>query len=481
MAFVPSFTPGFSPYHGVHFVCPSQGVKPARIKCGRAVHQFISMVAQASQEVLDLQPIELLSGEIDLPGSKSLSNRVLLLSALSHGVTTVRNLLSSDDIRYMKSALDALQIKYKESGVSDTTVHGCGGALPVNSAELFLGNAGTAMRPLTAALCTPRATGEFILDGTPRMRERPIIDLVDALSQLGADVQCSQTGCPPVTIRNSAKGLQGGLARVSGKISSQYLSALLMAAPLATSDVRIEIKDELVSVPYVKMTINLMKRFGVHVQCNDDNTVFIVPARQHYVSPGEIFVEGDASSASYFLAGGAITGGPVTVKGCGKDSIQGDVQFANVLEQMGANVEWKPNSITISRDLTTRLKGVDVDAGDIPDAAMGLATTALFADGQTAIRNVFNWRVKETERMKAIVTELRKLGATVEEGHDYCVITPPEQVKRGVAIDTYDDHRMAMSFSLVACGGVPVTIKDPKCTAKTFPTYFGELARLSRH
>ncbi|CAN8061830.1 unnamed protein product [Agarophyton chilense] len=434
-------------------------------------------MATSTVESLRLNPIKQMSGTINLPGSKSLSNRVLLLSALASGTTEIRNLLQSDDVRYMKGALDALGIHHEQVG-DVVRVTGCAGHIPIAKADLFLGNAGTAMRPLAAALCTGSQPGVYVLDGTPRMRERPIADLVDALKQLGADVECSDTGCPPVVIRNK-DGLPGGEAYVSGKISSQYLSALLMTAPLAKKDVTIMIKDTLVSVPYVKMTINLMARYGVTVNVNKEYTQFKVAAQQQYVSPGEVFVEGDASSASYFLAGAAITGGPVTVHGCGSDSIQGDVQFASVLEQMGAQVEWDNNSIRISRDARHGLKGVDVDCGDIPDAAMSLATTALFAEGKTAIRNVYNWRVKETERMKAIVTELRKLGAEVEEGHDYCVITPPKTLREGVAIDTYDDHRMAMAFSLAACGDVAVVINDPACTAKTFPTYFEELAKLT--
>lgn len=462
-----------SPYRPSHHVA----ITPHRVRTPR--HAATVTMSAPTLETLLVSPIPLLTGAIDLPGSKSLSNRILLLSALASGDTTIRNLLDSDDIRYMKTALDTLQIAHEPVGESAFLVHGGAGVFPTVNADLFLGNAGTAMRPLTAALCTPRCEGRFVLDGTPRMRERPIIDLVDALVQLGANVTCSDTGCPPVVINNTSAGLPGGLARVSGKISSQYLSALLMAAPLATNSVDIEIKDELVSVPYVKMTVNLMRRFGVKVHISADNKQFHVAKGQTYKSPGEIFVEGDASSASYFLAGAAITGGPITVNGCGADSIQGDVEFARVLEQMGARVEWGPNSITVSRDKGVQLKGVDVDCGDIPDAAMSLASTALFAEGETAIRNVYNWRVKETERMKAIVTELTKLGADVEEGRDYCIIRPPKVVKPNVEIDTYDDHRMAMSFSLVACGGVPVIIRDPKCTAKTFPTYFEELARLT--
>lgn len=473
----------FQPILGRHglSILPDPTVNRRRISFSsqRPIHHksTVFMTAAPAKDSLLLDPISKISGSIDLPGSKSLSNRVLLLSALAEGTTTIENLLESDDVRYMLGALKDLKIPY-ELG-DEMKVFGNGGRIPESQAELFLGNAGTAIRPLTAALCTPRADGSFVLDGTPRMRERPISDLVEALQQLGAKVSCSDTGCPPVRIQISPNGLPGGITRVSGKISSQYLSALLMAAPYAVNDVTMIIKDTLVSVPYVKMTINLMRRYGVDVQVNKDNTEFHVKSGQVYKSPGEIFVEGDASSASYFLAGGAITCGPVTVRGCGKDSIQGDVEFARVLEKMGADVEWNPTSITVKRDPKKKLKGVDVDCVDIPDAAMSLATTALFAEGPTAIRNVYNWRVKETERMKAIVTELRKLGAEVEEGHDYCVIHPPQNVKPNVEIDTYDDHRMAMSFSLVACGGVPVIIRDPGCTAKTFPTYFDELKRLT--
>ncbi len=427
-------------------------------------------------EQLTVQPIKTFQGTIELPGSKSISNRILLLAALSHGTTIVDNLLQSEDIEYMLEALTTLGVKLEKTGPNQWTVPGRGApfdaATPV---ELFLGNAGTAMRPLTAALCAGQ--GEFVLDGTPRMRERPIADLVDGLKQLGVDVTCSATGCPPVRIK--AKGLSGGSMSISGKISSQYLSALLMAAPLAKGDVTIVISDELVSAPYVHMTIKLMARFGVTVE-NDNDKTFTIRAGQTYRSPGQIFTEGDASSASYFLAGAAITGGTVTVEGCGSESVQGDTYFATVLGMMGAKVDWTPNSITVTRPAGTKLKGIDVDCGAIPDAAMTLAIVALFAEGPTVIRNVYNWRVKETERMKAIVTELGKLGAKVEEGRDYCVVHPPAALKPNVAIDTYDDHRMAMCFSLAACGGVPVVINDPKCTRKTFPTYFSQLSRMSK-
>jgi 3-phosphoshikimate 1-carboxyvinyltransferase len=313
--------------------------------------------------------------------------------------------------------------------------------------------------------------GRFLLDGVARMRERPIIDLVDGLSQLGANLRClNGTDCPPVEV--IADGLPGGKTLLSGAISSQYLTAILLVAPYAKSEVEIEIIDKLVSVPYVEMTLRLMQRFGVEVnQKNDQN--FRIP-RQQYQSPGRIFVEGDASSASYFLAGAAITKGTVTVKGCGTESIQGDARFAEVLEKMGAKVEWSPQQVKLTG---SSLNGIDVDMNQMPDAAMTLAVAALFASGPTAIRNIYNWRVKETERLQAVSTELRKLGAVVEDGYDYLVIQPPEQIK-AASIETYDDHRMAMAFSLAACGKSPVTINNPDCVSKTFPDYFEVLSGL---
>ncbi|KAL9185535.1 hypothetical protein ACHAXT_003312 [Thalassiosira profunda] len=440
-----------------------------------------------SKNQLTVTPIKSLDGTVTLPGSKSLSNRCLLLAALSDGSTKVENLLESDDIRYMLEALDTLKVPVERDAEDKTAVTVTGQAGPINSptpdetVELFLGNAGTAMRPLPAALCMGK--GKFVLDGVPRMRERPIADLIDGLQQLGADVSCvEETGCPPVTI--DADGLKGGECAISGKMSSQFLSSLLMAAPLAEGDVTIRIKDELISAPYVSLTIGLMKKFGVDVKIEGDmegTPSFIITADQKYTSPESILVEGDASSASYFLAGAAITGGTVTVRGCGSESVQGDVAFADVMEQMGATVTWAPESITVTRDPNTRLKGVDVDCGKIPDAAMTLAVAALFAEGPTTIRNVYSWRLKETERMKAIVAECTKLGATVEEFEDYCIIHPPEgnKVNEDVVIETYDDHRMAMTFSLAACGGVNVIIDDPGCTAKTFPTYFEMLGSIA--
>ena len=413
---------------------------------------------------LTLSPIKNISGTVDLPGSKSLSNRILLLSMLAEGHTEIHNLLDSDDTRRMVEALKTLGVEVLEDrNQNRISVYGTSGTIPVTEATLMLGNAGTVIRPLTAALTIGK--GCFVLDGVQRMRERPIIDLVDGLKQLGAEVSCiNGTDSPPIEV--IANGLPGGTTLLSGAISSQYLSSILMAAPYAKTEVQIEITDKLVSVPYVEMTLQLMLLFGVSVE-NDKFKHFRVPSMP-YRSPGKIYVEGDASSASYFLAGAAISGGPVTVKGCGTESLQGDSRFAEVLEKMGANVEWSEREISVSG---SSLNGIDVDMNMMPDAAMTLAVAALFASGQTAIRNIHNWRVKETERLKAVSTELRKLGAEVEEGEDYLVINPPKKIKNA-EIDTYEDHRMAMAFSLAACGDASVTINDPGCVSKTFPEYF---------
>ncbi|HBL54477.1 MAG TPA: 3-phosphoshikimate 1-carboxyvinyltransferase [Candidatus Lambdaproteobacteria bacterium] len=421
-------------------------------------------------ENLTLSPIQKIFGEVILPGSKSLSNRILLLSMLARGKTEIQNLLDSDDIRRMVEALESLGIELEENRAENRiTVSGTAGIIPVSEATLMLGNAGTAIRPLTAAMTLGH--GRFVLDGVLRMRERPIIDLVNGLSQLGAKLHCMNgTDCPPVEV--IASGLPGGKTSLSGAISSQFLTAILLVAPYAKKEVQIEITDKLVSVPYVEMTLRLMERFGVVVN-HDNFQTFHIP-RQKYRSPGSIYVEGDASSASYFLAGAAITKGTVTVKGCGTESMQGDVRFAEVLETMGAKVEWSPHEVRLTG---STLNGIDVDMNQMPDAAMTLAVAALFASGPTAIRNIYNWRVKETERLKAVSTELRKLGAKVEEGHDYLVIQPPEKIQE-TDIETYHDHRMAMAFSLAACGNSPVTINDPGCVSKTFPDYFEVLSRL---
>ena len=420
-------------------------------------------------EHLSLSPIARATGTVALPGSKSISNRTLLLAALSGGVTLVRDLLDSDDIRHMLNALGLLGVKVEPAGGNDFRVEGTGGAFPVKSADLFLGNAGTAFRPLTAALALMQ--GQYRLLGVPRMHERPIGDLVDALRVAGADIAyLEHPGFPPLAIGPATLDT-GRPIPVKGNVSSQFLTALLMALPLTGETVTIEVEGELISKPYIEITLNLMARFGVEVERHGWSR-FVVPGGQGYLSPGEITVEGDASSASYFLAAGAISGGPVRVTGVGRSSIQGDVRFTEVLQAMGAQVEMGDNWIEVRGPASGRLQALDADLNHIPDAAMTIAVTALAAEGTTVIRNVESWRVKETDRLAAMATELRKLGASVTEGRDSLTIIPPARLTPDACIDTYDDHRMAMCFSLVALMGVPVRINDPGCVAKTFPDYF---------
>lgn len=424
------------------------------------------------QESLTLQPIVRVDGTVNLPGSKSVSNRALLLAALAQGTTRLTNLLDSDDVKHMLNALSLLGVSYTLSAdrtICDIT--GIGGPLKAEKAlELFLGNAGTAMRPLAAALCL--ASNNIILTGEPRMKERPIGHLVDALRQGGAQIDyLEQTDYPPLRIQG---GFTGGEVSVDGSVSSQFLTALLMAAPLAPHDTHIVIKGELVSKPYIDITLHLMETFGVTVE-NNNYQRFSIRGQQRYISPGNYLVEGDASSASYFLAAAAIKGGTVRVTGVGRNSVQGDIRFADVLEKMGARIEWGDDYIACTRD---HLQAIDLDMNHIPDAAMTIATTALFAEGTTVLRNIYNWRVKETDRLSAMATELRKVGAEVEEGHDFIRITPPQRLVKA-EIGTYNDHRMAMCFSLVALSDTAVTILDPKCTAKTFPDYFERLAAVS--
>ena len=414
---------------------------------------------------ITLGPLSSANGEIQIPGSKSLSNRILLLATLAKGTTKITNLLDSDDIRHMLDSLKQLGVNYRLEDEGTTCyLDGLAGPIQADSGDLFLGNAGTAMRPLTAALCLGK--GEFHLHGEPRMHERPIGDLVDALQHLGVDVRYEgETGYPPLRIH--ANGLNGGEVSIKGNISSQFLTAILMSAPLAQGDLTIKVEGELVSKPYIDITLHAMKQFGVDVE-NQNYQAFVVKGGQTYQSPGEIMVEGDASSASYFLAAAAIAGGKIKVHGIGTDSVQGDVKFAEVLEKMGAKITYGPTWVEAERN---ELKGVDLDMNHIPDAAMTIATTALFADGPTTIRNIYNWRVKETDRLYAMATELKKLGAEVIEGEDYISVTPVKSLQHA-AIDTYNDHRIAMCFSLVAFSDTPVTINDPGCTSKTFPTYF---------
>src|SRR5712691_5258461 len=435
----------------------------------------------AAVKFLDLDPIARVQGTVRMPGSKSISNRVLLLATLSEGETRVKDLLDSDDTRVMLEALARLGVRIERQSGDSAVVHGVGGSFPVKSAELRLGNAGTAFRPLAAALAL--AGGEYRLSGAPRMHERPIGDLVDALRRLGARIEYSGAeGFPPFVV-HAGRIRAGDKVRVRGDVSSQYLSALLMALPMTGA--RIEVEGELISKPYVEITLNLMRRFGVEVE-RDGWKTFTVPAKR-YASPGEVRIEGDASSASYFLAAGAISGlsggGPVRVEGVGRASIQGDVRFAEVLERMGAAIsmgeDWIESGAGAEARARGKLKALDADLNHIPDSAMTAAVVALFAGGPSTIRNIASWRVKETDRIAAMAKELRKVGAVVEEGADSLRVTPPAALKPAT-IDTYDDHRMAMSFSLAALGGIKVRINDPGCVGKTFPEYFEVLASISQ-
>ncbi len=435
-------------------------------------------------ESLDLPPVRRAAGELRLPGSKSISNRTLLLAALAEGATELRALLDSDDTRVMREALAALGVRIETlGGFEHVRVHGLGRArgFPVKRAELSLGNAGTAFRPLTAVLAL--ADGDYVLSGVARMHERPIGDLVAALLEAGARIEWRGTpGYPPLAIApRAARGC--AKVRVRGDVSSQFLSALLIALAWTGEGARIEVQGELVSKPYVELTLGLLARFGVAVR-RDDWSAFEIAQGSRYRSPGVVDVEGDASSASYFLAAGALGAGPVRVRGVGRKSLQGDVGFARVLEAMGVAIAMGEDWIEASRAARTPsgtmapLAAFDLDMNLIPDAAMTAAVLALFANGRSRIRNIASWRVKETDRIAAMAAELRKFGAQVEEGADSIAIVPPrgflEAGERGerVAVETYDDHRMAMCFSLAAFGPRPVRILDPGCVAKTFPGYF---------
>ena len=421
---------------------------------------------------LTLDPLSSLSGDVRLPGSKSISNRALLLATMAKGQTRLVNLLQGDDTRVMLDALATLGIRIVEEN-GDLTVDGVDGPLVTDGrrAQLHLGLAGTAFRPLTAALTL--GNGEFELDGVARMRERPIAHLVDALLALGADVEyIGVPGHPPLRVRG--QGLNGGNVVIDGSLSSQFLTSLLLAAPLARGPVDVSLAGELVSKPYIDITLDLMRRFGVDVAADPGYRSFRIPA-SGYRSPGRYLVEGDASSATYFLAAGAIRGEGVRVHGIGAGSIQGDLAFADVLRDMGARVTAYADRV---ESAPGQLRGIEADLNHIPDAAMTVAVLALFARGRTRIGNIYNWRVKETDRLAAMACELRKLGAAVEEGKDFLAIDPPDELQPAT-IDTYGDHRMAMCFSLAALGGVPITIDDPGCVAKTFPDYFNLFSSLA--
>jgi 3-phosphoshikimate 1-carboxyvinyltransferase len=450
---------------------------------------------------LDLPPLRGAAGTVRLPGSKSISNRVLLLAGLSQGTTLVRDLLDSDDTRVMLDALRLLGCGLARQPDGALAVTGLGGRLPVHQAALFLGNAGTAMRPLTAALAVLAALqgGQFELSGVPRMHERPIGDLVAALRQLGCDIdELGTPGYPPLRLRGNAGGVlqTGREIRVRGDVSSQFLTALLLALPLAVADpagsaVVIAVDGELISKPYVDITLNLLARFGIGVQ-RDGYARFTIPAGSCFQSPGVIHVEADASSASYFIALGAMAAGqtaadpPLAILGLGLDSIQGDIRFVEAARLMGADIAGEPGRLTVRRGAWP-LRAITLDCNHIPDAAMTLAVMALYADGCTRLTNIASWRVKETDRIAAMATELRKLGATVAEGADFIEVTPPA-VWTAATIHTYDDHRIAMCLSLAAFNPlvvapgreVPVRILDPQCVAKTFPDYFETLFSVAR-
>ena len=431
---------------------------------------------------LDVPALRAVSGTVRLPGSKSISNRVLLLAALCDGQTTVRDLLDSDDTRVMLQALRQLGCGVVVDGTT-AVIDGLGGRARQPHAELFLGNAGTAMRPLTAALAV--LGGDYALSGIPRMHERPIGDLVDALRALGCNVQyLGQDGFPPLHIGQPNLRLDQPIP-VRGDVSSQFLTSLLMALPLAAraQDIVIDVVGELISKPYIEITLQLLARFGVKVH-RDGWARFVIPARSRYRSPGEIHVEADASSASYFIAAGALSAsasGPngLKIEGVGEASIQGDIRFVEAARLMGAQIDSGPNWLRAERGAWP-LKAIDLDCNHIPDAAMTLGVMALYADGPSTLRNIASWRVKETDRIAAMAAELRKLGAEVEEGADFIRITPPT-VWQAASLHTYDDHRMAMCGSLAAfnAAGLPVRIEDPKCVAKTFPDYFETLFELA--
>jgi len=426
-------------------------------------------------EYLDLPPVARMAGRVALPGSKSISNRTLLLAALAQGVTEVEGLLDADDVDRMLEALRALGVSIEQrGGTRRFAVRGVAGAFPVKRAKLFLGNAGTAFRPLTAALAL--SGGDYELAGVPRMHERPIADLVDALRSLGADIRyLGETGFPPLAI-GQGRVKPGERVAIRSDISSQFVTALLMALPLTGRGIEVAISGELISQPYVDMTLALMARFGIAVE-RDGGRALRVPSGRGYASPGSIAVEGDASSASYFLAAGAIGGGPVRVEGVGLDSIQGDAQFARTLFAMGATVDAGADWIEVRGGRP--LRAIDADFNRMPDAAMTAAVAALFANGPSRLRGIGSWRVKETDRIAAMATELAKLGASVDTGPDWLSLAPPSTLLPAT-IDTYDDHRIAMCFALATLGGVAVRINDPQCVRKTFPGYFAAFRALAR-
>ena len=423
--------------------------------------------------VLEITPARV-EGTIRVPGSKSLTNRALVVAALAEGESTLNGALFSEDTEYMSSALRDLGFSVTElPDEKKFIINGQGGKIPASSAKLFVGNSGTAMRFLTAFVALGQ--GSFELDGVERMHQRPIQPLLDCLRQLGADARSvSGSGCPPVII--AARGLEGGRAVMRGDTSSQYFTAVLLSAPCAHNEVELAIEGELVSKPYVDMTIGLMEKFGVEVSCHNLNSFFI-KAGQRY-RPMAYDIEADASNASYFLAAAAVTGGRVRVLGIPHDSLQGDARFADILRRMGAKISRGDDFIEVDGEGGSQLSGIDINLEDCPDLAQTLAAVAVFASGKTRVRGVANLRVKETDRIKAVVTELGRMGIKAQEHDDGFEIEPGRP--KSAIIETYDDHRMAMSFSLIGLRANGIKIKDPNCVAKTFPGYFEELKKLCR-
>ncbi|VFP85916.1 3-phosphoshikimate 1-carboxyvinyltransferase [Buchnera aphidicola (Cinara pseudotaxifoliae)] len=418
------------------------------------------------QKSLTLSPIKYIEGELNLPGSKSISNRVLLLSAISKGNTVIKNLLYSDDVKYMLKALSQLGVScYWDSNKSECIIEGLSGSFCIEKKiTLYLGNAGTAMRPLLAALSI--GNNKVLLTGDERMQERPIHHLVESLRIGGADIiYLNNLEYPPIYVRG---GFTGGKIFVDGTISSQFLSSLLMIAPLAKLDTTIVVKGVLVSKPYIDLTINLMKTFGISVNIIDNYKYFYVEGNQMYISPKKYLVESDMSSATYFLAAAAIKGKSIKINGIKKNSIQGDIKFVDVLKKMGVSIFWKKNSLICIKN---NLSGITIDCNHIPDAAMTIAMLGLFADDFVYIKNIYNWRVKETDRLYAMTTELKKIGARVQEGRDFIIVYPVKKFLHAT-INTYNDHRIAMCFSLIALSGTSVTLLNPKCVNKTFPSFF---------
>ncbi|MEW9823896.1 MAG: 3-phosphoshikimate 1-carboxyvinyltransferase [Candidatus Symbiodolus clandestinus] len=427
---------------------------------------------------LTLAPRHQVAGVVTVPGSKSLANRALLLAALAHGTSEIRNLPLSDDVSYLLRALRTLGVTYYQNKAQKhCQIVGCGGQFPATGSgkALFLGNAGTALRPLTAILSLDNrhtTAVNWVITGEPRMQARPIAPLVEALQQGGAVIKyCATLGYPPLQLQG---GFRGGRIRITGRQSSQFLSALLMVAPLAEQQTVIEVDGPLISQPYVAMTLQMMRHFGVKVD-DQEQRWFAIPGRQHYRACSNLAIEGDAATASYFLAAAAIQKGTIRINGIGQESQQGEKEFAAILQRMGAQIRWGNNYLECQGN---RLVGIEVDMGNQPDSAMTLAIVALFAQGATTIRNIYHWRFKESDRLTAMVTGLTQVGAKVEMGVDFIHIQPPIKFKPAL-INTYQDHRLVMCFSLVTLAGVPVTLSDPNCVSKSFPHYFSEFERVT--